>query len=84
MGARTHAAAKEREDAADGLDMRETDTMGGGDNFQEMLAFSKNNRQRRETAKEVWLCYCRCALVCLDFISGIISVPRFCPNGVSR
>ncbi|CAM9290787.1 unnamed protein product [Pylaiella littoralis] len=51
VGARTHAAAKAREDAADGLDMKEADTMGGGDSFHEMMARSKHGKQRRQTAK---------------------------------
>ncbi|CAM9730059.1 unnamed protein product [Ascophyllum nodosum] len=51
VGARTHAAAREREDAADGLDMRESDIMGGGDGFQERLARAKMGQQRRQAAK---------------------------------
>lgn len=53
VGARTHAAARAREDAADGLDMRESDTMGGGDDFHERLARSKMGQQRRQAAKMV-------------------------------
>ena len=59
VGARTHAAAREREDAADGLDMRESDIMGGGDGFQERLARAKMGQQRRQAAKTVrpaWGC----------------------------
>ncbi|CAM9441771.1 unnamed protein product [Ectocarpus sp. 12 AP-2014] len=51
VGARTHAAAKEREDAADGLDMKESDTMGGSDSFRETLARTQHGKQRRQMAK---------------------------------
>ncbi|CAM9777921.1 unnamed protein product, partial [Ectocarpus sp. 8 AP-2014] len=51
VGARTHAAAKEREDAADGLDMKESDTMGGSDSFRETLARAQHGKQRRQMAK---------------------------------
>ncbi len=63
VGARTHAAAKAREDAADGLDMREADTMGGGDSFHETLARAKHGKQRRQAAKTVRLCVCVCVCV---------------------
>lgn len=53
VGARTHAAAKEREDAADGLDMKESDTMGGSDSFRETLARAQHGKQRRQMAKTV-------------------------------
>lgn len=53
VGARTHAAARAREDAADGLDLRESDTMGGGDSFRETLARANSGKQRRQTAKTV-------------------------------
>lgn len=62
VGARTHAAARAREDAADGLDMKEADTMGGGDSFHETLARAKHGKQRRQTAKTV--SWCRCLLTC--------------------
>eukprot|EP00904_Undaria_pinnatifida_P004485 jgi/Undpi1/14037/HiC_scaffold_9.g03688.m1 len=51
VGARTHAAAKAREDAADGLDMKESDTMGGGDSFRDALARTKHGQKRRQMAK---------------------------------
>ena len=53
VGARTHAAARAREDAADGLDMKEADTMGGGDSFRDALARTKHSQKRRQTAKTV-------------------------------
>ena len=53
VGARTHAAAKAREDAADGLDMKESDTMGGGDSFRDALARTKHGQKRRQMAKTV-------------------------------
>lgn len=53
VGARTHAAAKDREDAADGLDMKESDTMGGSDSFRETLARAQHGKQRRQMAKTV-------------------------------
>ncbi|CAM9991426.1 unnamed protein product [Laminaria digitata] len=51
VGARTHAAARAREDAADGLDMKEADTMGGGDSFRDAMARTKHGQKRRQTAK---------------------------------
>ncbi|CAN0165894.1 unnamed protein product [Scytosiphon promiscuus] len=51
VGSAMHAAARAREDAADGLDMKESDTMGGSDSFQETLARAKYGKQRRQTAK---------------------------------
>ncbi|CAM9978655.1 unnamed protein product [Choristocarpus tenellus] len=51
-GSRMHAAAREREEGRDGLDMREADTMGGGDGFQEHIARSQASRERREAAKQ--------------------------------
>lgn len=53
VGARTHAAARAREDAADGLDMKEADTMGGGDSFRDAMARTKHGQKRRQTAKTV-------------------------------
>ena len=64
VGARTHAAARAREDAADGLDMKEADTMGGGDSFRDALARTKHGQKRRQTAKTVRV-YCRLRYTCI-------------------
>ena len=91
VGTRTHAAARAREDAADGLDMKEADTMGGGDSFHETLARAKYGKQRRQTAKTVRLCVrllsvracisfcCACRLVTIDRVLAAThadAVPR--------
>jgi hypothetical protein len=47
-----HAAAREREEGRDGLDLSESFTMGGGDDFQSMKARMSAGRNRREEAKE--------------------------------
>ncbi len=52
MAGYAQAGAREREEARDGLDVRESDLMGGGDDFATIKARMTHSREKRESAKE--------------------------------
>mmetsp|Transcript_13375 Transcript_13375/g.13439 ORF Transcript_13375/g.13439 Transcript_13375/m.13439 type:complete len:231 (-) Transcript_13375:104-796(-) len=51
-GAKLHQAAREREDNQDGLDMKESDVFGGGDDFHSMKARMAHSQQRRQDRQQ--------------------------------
>ena len=51
-GAKVHAAAHQKDSQRDGLEMDESVTMGGGDDFRSRMARKQNYQQRRDVQKQ--------------------------------